>query len=238
MGKDLKLKNWILFEDDDFIVINKPPFIATLDDRNSRYNVNKLAKDYWPNAQMCHRLDKDTSGILLIAKHPEAYRHASIQFEKRKVGKIYHAVVEGSHEFKNEVVKAPLITTGKGKVVVNQRQGKESETAFTSLGVYNRYSLIECRPVTGRTHQIRVHLSGLNAPIVGDEMYGGRPFYLSEIKKKYNLKKDSEERPLVQRFALHAHKLEMKGITGKPYAFEAEYPKDFRVLVQQLEKNS
>lgn len=237
MGKELKLKNWIVFEDDDYIVINKPPFLATLDDRGSRYNVNMLAKEYWPEAQMCHRLDKDTSGVLLIAKHPEAYRHASIQFEKRKVDKIYHAVVEGSHEFKNKIVNAPLITTGKGKVVINQRQGKDSETAFSSIGIFNRYSLVECRPVTGRMHQIRVHLAELKAPIVGDEFYGGRPFYLSEIKKKYNLKKNSEERPLIQRFALHAYKLQLNGISGKAYDFEAGYPKDFKVLVEQLEKN-
>lgn len=237
MGKELKLKNWILFEDDDFIVINKPPFLASLDDRSSRFNVNRLAKDYWQDAQMCHRLDKDTSGVLLIAKHPEAYRHASIQFEKREVDKVYHAVVEGAHEFKNKVINAALITSGKGKVVINQRQGKESETSFTSLGIYNRYSLIECCPVTGRMHQIRVHLAELNAPIVGDEFYGGKPFYLSSIKKKYNLKKDSIENPLIQRFALHAFKLGLTGIDGKAYKFEAPYPKDFRVLVEQLEKN-
>lgn len=238
MGKELKLKNWILFEDDDYIVINKPPFLASLDDRSSKFNVNRLAKNYWEDAQLCHRLDKDTSGVLLIAKHPEAYKHASIQFEKRKVDKIYHAVVEGAHEFKNEIVNAALITSGKGKVVVNKRQGKESETAFTSIGIYNRYSLVECRPVTGRMHQIRVHLAELNAPIVGDEFYGGRPFYLSEIKKKYNLKKDSVENPLIQRFALHAYQLALVGLNGDEYKFEAPYPKDFRVLVQQLEKNS
>ncbi len=237
MGKELKLKNWILFEDDDFIVINKPPFLASLDDRSSRFNVNRLAKDYWQDAQMCHRLDKDTSGVLLIAKHPEAYKHASIQFEKRKVDKVYHAVVEGVHEFKNRVINAALITSGKGKVVINQRQGKESETSFTSLGIYNRYSLVECCPVTGRMHQIRVHLAELNAPIVGDEFYGGNPFYLSSIKKKYNLKKGSIENPLIQRFALHAYKLGLTGIDGKAYKFEAPYPKDFRVLVEQLEKN-
>ncbi len=237
MGKELKLKNWILFEDNDFIVINKPPFLASLDDRASRFNVNRLAKDYWAEAQMCHRLDKDTSGALLIAKHPEAYKHAAAQFEKRKVDKIYHAVVEGSHELKNKIVNASLITTGKGKVVVNNRQGKESETSFTSVGVYNRYSLIECKPVTGRMHQIRVHLAELNAPIVGDEFYGGKLFYLSSIKKKYNLKKDSVENPLIQRFALHAFKLSLKGIKGEQYNFEAPYPKDFRVLVEQLEKN-
>jgi 23S rRNA pseudouridine955/2504/2580 synthase len=237
MGKELKLKNWILFEDDDYIVINKPPFLASLDDRNSRYNVNMLAKNYWQDAQMCHRLDKDTSGVLLIAKHPEAYKHAAKQFEKRKVDKVYHAVVEGGHEFKNKVVSAALLTTGKGKVIVNKNKGKDSETSFTSLGVYNRYSLVECKPITGRMHQIRVHLAELNAPIIGDEFYGGRPFYLSEIKKKYNLKNDSVENPLIQRFALHAYKLKLKGIKGNAYSFEAPYPKDFRVLVEQLEKN-
>jgi len=238
MGKELKLKNWILFEDDDFIVINKPPFIASLDDRASRFNVNKLAKDYWAEAQMCHRLDKDTSGALLIAKHAEAYKHAALQFEKRKVDKVYHAVVEGSHEFKNKVVNAALLTTGKGKVVVNRGKGKDSETSFTSLGVFNKYSLVECKPITGRMHQIRVHLAELNAPIVGDEFYGGKPFYLSAIKKKYNLKKNSVENPLIKRFALHAFKLSLTGIKGGKYEFEAPYPKDFRVLIEQIEKNS
>ncbi len=238
MSKEPKLKRWILFEDDDYIVINKPPFLATLDDRNSKFNVNQLAKEYFAKAQMCHRLDKDTSGVMLISKHAEAYKHAALQFEKRKVSKVYHAMVEGIHEFKNKIINAPLHTSGKGKVVVNQRQGKDSETTFTTLAAYTKYSLIECKPLTGRTHQIRVHLAELNAPIIGDELYGGRPFYLSEIKKKYNLKKNSEEQPLIQRFALHAFKLELEGISGKSYSFEAEYPKDFRVLVQQLEKNS
>lgn len=237
MGKELKLKNWILFEDDDYIVINKPPFIATLDDRNSKYNVNRLAKDYWQNAQLCHRLDKDTSGVLMIAKHPDAYKHASIQFEKRKVDKVYHAVVEGNHEFKKELVTVPLYTTGKGKVVVNNRQGKPSETSFTTLAIFRNYSLIECRPLTGRTHQIRVHLAELNAPIIGDEFYGGKPFFLSNIKKKYNLKKASEERALIQRFALHASELALNGVEGNSYHFEADYPKDFRVLVEQMGKN-
>jgi len=96
---------------------------------------------------------------------------------------------------------------------------------------------VECCPVTGRMHQIRVHLAELNAPIVGDEFYGGSPFYLSGIKKKYNLKKDSVENPLIQRFALHAYKLSLASIDGAKYEFEAPYPKDFRVLVEQLEKN-
>lgn len=238
MAKHQNLKNWIFFEDDNYLAINKPPFVATLEDRNSPVNISKLAKEYNASAQVCHRLDKETSGVLLVAKNPEAYRHAAMQFEKRTVEKKYHAVVEGVHEFKNEKVNGPLVLTGKGKMVINQRDGKEATTFFTTIGVYGNYSLVECKPITGRMHQIRVHLASLNAPIVNDEMYGGRPFYLSSIKRKYNLKKFDEERPLIQRFALHAFQLTMNGMDGKEIMFQAPYPKDFRVLVEQLEKNS
>ena len=238
MAKEQKIKNWILFEDNDFYVINKPPFIATLEDRGSSVNIIKFAKEYCATSQACHRLDKDTSGVLLIAKTPEAYRHASMQFENRSVTKIYHAVVEGSHEFKTKTVNASLMITGKGKVVINSSKGKDSETSFTTLGIYKNYSLVECKPITGRMHQIRVHLASLNAPIVGDEFYDGKPFYLSSIKKKYNLKKNTAETPLIQRFALHAFALKLQKMNGDEYIFEAPYPKDFKVLVEQLEKNN
>lgn len=238
MAKPQNLKSWILFEDDNFFVLNKPPFIATLEDRSSPVNISNLAKEYNPNAQVCHRLDKETSGVLLIAKNPEAYRHAAIQFEKRAVEKKYHAVVEGVHEFKNEKLSAPIVLTGKGKMVVNQRDGKESTTYFSTLAIYGNYSLVECRPVTGRMHQIRVHLATLGAPIVNDELYGGKPFYLSAIKRKYNLKRFTEERSLIQRFALHAYELSMKGMDEKIVTYQTPYPKDFRVLVEQLEKNN
>ena len=237
MAKKINLKSSILFEDTNYLVINKPPFIATLEDRNSPVNISELAKEYHSDAQVCHRLDKETSGVLLIAKNPEAYRNASVQFEKRLVEKKYHAVVDGVHEFKNEKVDAPLVLTGKGKMVINQLDGKEATTFFSTLAVFGNYSLIECKPVTGRMHQIRVHLASLNAPIVNDELYGGKLFYLSSIKRKYKKKKFTEERPLIQRFALHAYSLKLKGLDGKDITFEAPYPKDFKVLVEQLEKN-
>ncbi len=236
MSRQANLTNWILFEDDDFLVINKPPYIASLDDRSSTLNINKLAKAYWPDAQLCHRLDKDTSGVMLLAKHPDAYKFAAILFEQRNIHKVYHAVVHGTHEFTNRLVDAPLLTTGKGKVVVNHRQGKPSSTTFTTLAIYKAYSLVQCEPLTGRMHQIRVHLAGLQAPIVGDTFYGGQPFYLSAIKRNYHLKKNTEEKPLIQRFALHAYELTFTGLHGKPYNFKAPYPKDFSVLLKQLKK--
>ena len=97
--KKLKFDDLILFEDDDYVLINKPPFISTLEDRNTPENLLALAKGKIEDAQVCHRLDKDTSGVLAIAKNPEAYRHLSMQFENRQVSKIYHAVADGLHQF-------------------------------------------------------------------------------------------------------------------------------------------
>ena len=89
----IEFEDIILFEDENYVLVNKPPFLSTLEDRNEKVNLLRLARTYTPDAQVCHRLDKDTSGVLAIAKNPEAYRHLSIQFEKRQVTKLYHAVV-------------------------------------------------------------------------------------------------------------------------------------------------
>ena len=95
-----KFQDLILFENPDVIVVNKPPFISSLDEREGgEINMLRLAKNYWDDAQICHRLDKETSGALIIAKNPEAYRYVSIQFEKRRVKKVYHAIIEGTHVF-------------------------------------------------------------------------------------------------------------------------------------------
>ena len=93
-------------------------------------------------------------------------------------------------------------------------------------------------PITGRMHQIRIHLACLKAPIVADSMYGGKDIFLSELKKKFHLKQDTEELPLIRRVALHAHSLSFNLLDGSPIAVEAPYPKDFGVLVKQLEKFS
>ena len=235
--KKIKFSELIIFEDEDYVLINKPAHVATLADRNDKTNISDMAKEYAGDAQVCHRLDKDTSGVLAIAKNPEAYRHLSIQFERREVKKEYHAVVDGIHQFQNTIVDEPLVTKGNGQVKINKSDGKQATTYFTTAKAYRNHSLINCKPITGRMHQIRAHLTHLGAPITGDTLYGGKMFYLSSLKKNYRLKKWTDEQPLIKRFALHAHALEFKLINEETVKIEAPYPKDMRVLVSQLEKN-
>lgn len=236
MSRKANIQDWIIFEDDHYIAINKPPYVATLEDRSSNLNVLAMAKDYWAEAQVCHRLDKETSGVLLISKSPDAYREAAIQFEKRRVKKIYHAVVEGLHEFKHEKIDLPIEVRSNGPVYISHREGKPSTTIVTTLDAYREHSLVAAEPLTGRMHQIRVHLAAMNAPIVSDLLYGGRPFYLSSLKRKFKLKKFTEEQPLMKRVALHAFSLDLQNIDGSELNIKAPYPKDFGVLVKQLEK--
>lgn len=233
----IKFEDLILWEDDDYIVINKPPFISTLEDRNDRHNILSMARQYHHDAQVCHRLDKETTGALAIAKNPDAYRHMSMQFENRAVDKIYHAVSDGIHDFQNEEVQKPILKLSTGAVRIDFK-GKEASTIFNTMQAFSRHTLVECKPVTGRMHQIRIHLSSIGAPITSDEMYGGQLLYLSSLKRNFNLKKDTEEQPLIKRLALHAYSLGFELPNKDKKLVEAPYPKDFRVLIQQLEKNS
>lgn len=237
MKRKLEFEELIIWEDEDFIALNKPPFVSTLEDRTGQQNLLMIARQSNQHLQACHRLDKDTSGVILFAKRPEAYRHVSIQFEKREVEKIYHAVVDGIHDFKNELVNAPIAKSDDGIVKISKRDGKPAQTYFTTLQVYRQHSLVECRPVTGRMHQIRIHLATLKASITGDEQYGGKPFFLSSVKKGFNLKKYSDEQPLMKRMALHARSLTFRLINGETISVEAPYPKDLQALIRQLELN-
>lgn len=233
----ISIPDILLFENEDFFVVNKPSHISTLNDRVDKTNLLALAKEFSEDAQACHRLDKDTSGVLTFAKNPDAYRHLSMQFEHREVTKIYHAVVDGIHRFENQLVDAPILKQDDG-IVKLSRQGKEAQTYFTSLKSYRQHTLLECKPVTGRMHQIRIHLASLGASIAGDDQYGGKPVMLSQLKRKFNLKKYTEEQPLMKRMALHAFSLEFALLNGEKRIFEAPYPKDIQALVRQLELNS
>lgn len=237
MKQARNFKDWIVFENDNYLVINKPPYVATLEDRSSPLSILKLAREYFAEVQVCHRLDKETSGVLLLAKSPEAYRHASKQFSDRQVNKIYHAVAHGIHDFDQVVIDLDLSISASGIVKV-KKGAKPSRTIVTTVEKYRYHTLVECQPETGRMHQIRVHLSAVGAPLVADPTYGGDELLLSKIKKGYRPKTESSERPIMPRVALHARALEFKDINGEFLKVSGPYPKDFQTVLTQLRKFS
>ncbi len=231
-------KSFIIKENNDYIFINKPPFISTLADRNDSINILKLAREYQPELTVCHRLDKETSGVLALSKNSDTYGHLARLLEKRKVRKVYHAVVDGIHNFDNQTVDAPITSMNNGVVKIDKIAGKKSITIFNTVKAFRRNTLVACNPESGRMHQIRIHLALLKAPIIGDLQYGGKDFYLSSIKPKFNLKRETEEQPIMKRVALHAVSLQFKDLKGNNVLVEADYPKDMAVLLKQLEKYS
>jgi len=238
MSHKIRFPDLILFENDDFMIINKPSGISSLEDRTGRVSIQGLAQGYHPESQLCHRLDKETSGVLVIARNPEFYRHMAMQFEHREVKKIYHAVVDGSRDFTDLSADIPLAASSGGKARVDFKHGKPALTLFNTGKAFRTHTLVECMPITGRMHQIRVHLAWMKNPIVADNLYGGSPFLLSQIKKNYKLKKWEEEQSVIKRVALHAKSVSFTNTDSKTLDFEAPYPKDFNVILNQLEKYS
>lgn len=239
--KSINIGELVIFENDNYLVINKPPFVPSLDERTADRSLSilRLAKEQFGDVQLCHRLDKETSGALVIAKNPEAYRNLAMQFEHREVQKDYHAVVNGVHDFDSISVFLPIATLKDGTAVrIDRAKGKIAETVFFTLKKYHHHTLVRCVPITGRMHQIRVHLQCLKAPIVCDPTYGGEFIFLSEIKRKFNLKTDTEELPLIKRVALHAHSISFQDVDGQVISVIAPYPNDFDVLVKKLDRFS
>lgn len=233
------LPDLILFENDDYLILNKPPFLATLDERTGGApNMLRLVRQTYPDAQMAHRIDKETSGALAVAKHPAAYRHLSMQFEAHTVQKLYHAVANGVHQFHDEVVERSVEISPRGGKARLAYNGKEATTILNTMETFRRHTLVAAQPITGRMHQIRLHLLFKNAPIVGDDLYGAPPLYLSTLKRNFNLRQGTEELPVIQRFALHAAFIGFEGLDGQEIRVEAPYPKDFAVLVKLLRQYS
>ena len=143
----------IIQETENWAAINKPPYVPSLPERGkfTAVSVQEWAKSQWPDAILCHRIDRETSGVLLIAKNPEAYRHFSMQFEHRKVTKIYHAVVNGQLHFQDLWIDLPIIAEQVGKIKIDRKNGKPAQTRFKSLQVFRHFTLMECEPKTGRS---------------------------------------------------------------------------------------
>lgn len=230
----------IVFENDNLIALNKPSGLLSIPDREGKeVSLKNLLQDKYGEIFTVHRLDRDTSGLIVFAKNEETHKHLSRQFEERKTEKIYVGLVLGSPINKKGSISKSIAenTVTRGVMIIHQR-GKESLTDYEVLDDFGIYSWVQFRIHTGRTHQIRVHMKDLGHPIVCDELYGdGKPVLLSAIKHKFKLsKKEEEERPILNRLALHAHKLKFTDTHGKVFELEAPVPKDIRATLQQLEK--
>lgn len=225
----------VIYEDDELLVLNKPPLLISLDDRYGKeISLLHLLRKAYPGATLCHRLDKETSGVIIAAKNPEAYRHISIQLQKRKVEKIYHAVAEGIHVFNGQKIDLP-ISVKKTRAIIDRNQGKLASTVITSVENFRHYTLLECQPVTGRYHQIRVHLQSIQAPIAADPPYGGHFPMLSELKHRYHAK-ETEEQPIMRRVALHAAQISFQNRENVQVTAKADYPADFQTFLKLLRK--
>ncbi len=234
-SKHLNLSDLIIHQDQDYTLLNKPAFLSSLEDRNDPINLLQLVKKDNAEARICHRLDKETSGMIVIANHNAAYKHFALLLENRKVKKVYHAVVHGLHKFENFEADEPLYTTS-NKSRVDFKQGKPSLTLVETLELFKKHTLVKCFPVTGRMHQIRAHLSYHETAIVNDSNYGGDSVFLSQLKRNFNQKRGEEEKSMIDRVGLHSSQIAFKGPDGRVIEKEAPYPKDFNVLIKLLRK--
>jgi 23S rRNA pseudouridine1911/1915/1917 synthase len=230
----------IIRETDDFVVINKPPGLLSIPDREGdEISLKSLLKEKYDDIYTVHRLDRETSGIIVFAKNEKTHKFLSQSFEDRTVEKYYIGLVKGTMSVKQKTIDAPIAQHSmKRTLMIIHKRGKQSVTDYKVIEEFGKFSLLEFRIHTGRTHQIRVHMQYAGHPLVCDALYGdGEPVLLSSLKKKYNLSRDLlEERPILDRLALHAQRLKFTDAHGKLYTIEAEPPKDIRALLQQLTK--
>ena len=210
----------LILEEDEFLVVNKPAGMSVLPDgweKDSPWLVEILKREY-PKLWIVHRLDKVTSGVMVFARTAEAHRVLSMQAEGHEVRKVYHALVNGQTEWEQQTARQPLrVNVGHShRTVVDPVRGKSSETNFHVLESFDRASLWEAIPTSGRTHQIRVHAYALGHPILGDTLYSAPPT------------------ELIDRPALHAESLTITHPTnGGRVTFSAPYPDDFQMALER-----
>jgi RluA family pseudouridine synthase len=212
----------ILFSDDALLVINKPAGLLSIPgghDPDKPHLRKILEPDYGP-LWIVHRLDKDTSGAMVLARHAMAHRDLNTQFSVHITEKIYHAIVIDTPPWDEKTIDTPLrVNVGRRKrTVIDLQRGKPAATTFQVLERLKGYSLLQAHPKTGRTHQIRAHLYSLGFPILADPLYG-----------------TGKTSQYIQRSALHAHKLTFTHpITTEPVTFSAPYPDDFELALGHL----
>ncbi|MCC7379358.1 MAG: RNA pseudouridine synthase, partial [Chitinophagaceae bacterium] len=196
----------IVFENKEFVAINKPAGLLSIPDREqTQVSLKDMLIEKYGSIFTVHRLDRDTSGLIIFAKTEAAHKFLSNLFEGRQIEKYYQGLVLGIPSVKKGTIDAPIAehSLQKGLYVVHRR-GKPSVTSYEVIQEHKYFSLLQFQLHTGRTHQIRVHCKNMGHPLACDELYGdGKPVLLSSIKKKFKLGKyEEEERPMLHRLAL------------------------------------
>lgn len=216
----MKSKIKILYEDKDILAIDKPSGILVHpDERTEGETIYDIFVKKYPKLEIVHRLDRETSGVMLLAKNKKAYEALKEQFQNRKIKKVYNAIVTG--DFKNErgVINKPIGRSPRDfrRWLAGRGARGELRQAITEYKVLKRlegFTFIEVRPKTGRTHQIRVHMKYLNHPVVCDSLYNPE----GECPKG------------LKRMALHALSIEFKDLKGHTLKIESPLPKEFKKL--------
>lgn len=231
----------IIYKDADLIAINKPSGWLSIPDRHDAelYSVKSWFEAKGEKIFIVHRIDRDTSGLLLLARNPEAHKYYNTLFEQRTLKKTYYGLVVGSVAEDQGVYDQPIEQhpTLLGKMRVG-RKGKPAITHYTVEERFRQFTWVKFQIETGRTHQIRVHLFNAGHSLVCDPLYGmPDPVLLSSFKKKFNMsQKEEEERPLLSRLALHAYSVDLVDRQGKSHAFVAPLPRDLDATLKQLRK--
>ncbi len=233
----------IIHEDDDIVVISKQAGVLTIPDRYNKElpNIYRILTEKYSSIYTVHRLDRDTSGVMVFAKTPEAHRHLNLQFDNQQVGKYYHLVLAGVVNKDAISIDIPIAADpSKPGLSFPSARGKESLTNLRVLQRFRGSSLVECELVTGRHHQLRVHCATIGHPLLVDPDYAGTAeFFLSSVKRKFKLGKKQEEKPIISRLTMHSQKISFNHPNGIGIvSYEAEYPKDFSALLQALGKHS
>ena len=211
----------ILFENEDFLAVNKPEGLSSIPERQPGQRTEslyeRLCAERGQQLYIVHRIDKDTSGVIIFAKSAAAHRWLGRQFERRTVQKVYLALVHGILAEDEGIIDKPLGQYGSGRMGVNPQHGRAAYTEYLVTHRFPAHTLVEAYPKTGRRHQIRVHFYSIGHAIVGDRLYGNLP-----VQRTY------------PRMMLHAHRLTIRLPEGRLLTLETPPPVSFEKVIQMV----